>query len=150
MNETDTAAALAVRAVRRLRASRGERAAIIGSGPLAELLRTALEEAGVEVVEGAVTPEGSPRDDVTLVLETTGDPNVIAGLLERAPRLARVALMGPTAGRVADVDFYRTVHQGGLEVIGLSETIPAAPEDVALARELLRRRGDADASGAGR
>ena len=150
MNETDTAAALAVRAVRRLRASRGERAAIIGCGPVAELLRAALEEAGVEVVDGAATPEGSLRDDVTLVLETTGDPNVITGLLERAPRLARVALMGPTAGRVADVDFYRTVHQGGLEVIGLSETIPAAPEDVALARELLRRRGDADTSGAGR
>jgi threonine dehydrogenase-like Zn-dependent dehydrogenase len=124
--------ALGLRLVRRMRARSGERAAIVGGGPLAETLRAVLEGAGVRV-EALDMPTSEALARVTLVVDVTGVPDVRTALLEHAPRLARVAFVGAGAGRLADVDFYRTVHQRGLEVTGLSETTPAAADAVAAA-----------------
>jgi len=114
-------AGVAARAARLAGIRVGEPARVIGGGSLAELVAAALRAAGAREV--AVTPE--PGADLpTVVVDTTGDPAMILRLLESAPRLARVVLAGPSRGRTIDVDFYRTVHQRGLEVLGVHDFGP--------------------------
>jgi threonine dehydrogenase-like Zn-dependent dehydrogenase len=117
-------AAIAARAARMVGGRAGDRATVIGSGVLAELVRDALCAAGLTDVTIAATPgDEIPR----VVIDTTGDPAVISELLVRAPRLGHLALVGAGRGRTADVDFYRTIHQRGLEVVGVHEHGPLSP-----------------------
>jgi hypothetical protein len=136
-------AGVAARAARVVGAMAGDAACVIGSGVLAELVGDALRAAGLDEVAVASVPG---PDLPLMVVETTGDPAVILKLLESAPRLARVALVGASRGRTVDVDFYRTVHQRGLEVVGVHDFGPlseiAAGEDrardLAAAGDLVR------------
>ena len=57
-----------------------------------------------------------------VVVDTTGDPAVILSVFDQVPRRGRVVLVGASGGRTADVDFYRTVHQRGLEVTGVDDS----------------------------
>jgi threonine dehydrogenase-like Zn-dependent dehydrogenase len=114
-------AAVAARAARLVGAGAGESACVIGSGRLPDLVAAALRAAGARDVSVVTAPgEAVPP----LVVDTTGDPAVIRALLEGAPRLGRSALAGASHGRTTDVDFYRTVHHRGLEVVGVHEFGP--------------------------
>ncbi len=125
-----------VRAASRARVVPGENAVLVGTGEFAEVARIAFAEAGavVTMVPGI---DGLPAPaEASLLIDATGDPEVILTLLERAAKTARIVLMETTRGRTVDVDFYRTVHLRGLEVIGVGEP---EPTDVAAAEALLAR-----------
>jgi len=136
-------AGVAARVARTVGARAGDAACVIGSGILAELIGEALRAAGLE----EVAVMRAPGTDVpSIAVDATGDPEVILQLLENTPRRARVALVGASRGRTVDVDFYRTVHQRGLEVIGVPDFGPLASigtdedreRDLAAARVLVR------------
>lgn len=135
-------AAVAVRAARRVGARAGD-ACVVGTGVLAELVAQALRAAGLPRVTAAAEVAAELPG---VVVDTTGDPAVIAELLERTPRRGRIALVGACGGRTVDVDFYRTVHQRGLEVIGIHAFGPLSAiasdddraSDLAAAETLLR------------
>jgi threonine dehydrogenase-like Zn-dependent dehydrogenase len=141
---------MAVRAVRLARPASGESALVTGSGQLAKLALLALADARVRAVQAADGMAAAPAAAPDIAVDTTGDPAVIVALLERVARCGRVVLMGTTRGRTADVDFYRTVHQRGLEVIGVSDAHPGQcrpdgdpDQDTVAAERLLRERRDA-------
>jgi threonine dehydrogenase-like Zn-dependent dehydrogenase len=138
--------ALGFRAVRRLRPRAGERAVVVGVGPLGAAVRAVLTDVGVHAGVTEAVPGSETLDGVTLLIDTTGDPAVIAALLETAPPLSRVGLLASNGGGLADVDFYRTVHQRGLDVVGVSDATPPAPEDVRAAEDLARRTETSPAS----
>jgi threonine dehydrogenase-like Zn-dependent dehydrogenase len=114
-------ACVAVRAARLASPRAGGRAQVIGDGPLAALVAQALRAAGAADVAVSATP--SP-ELAPVVVETTGDVALVLALLEAVPRLARVVLAGSGRGRRIDVDFYRTVHHRGLEVVGVHDFGP--------------------------
>lgn len=114
-------AGVAARAARVARIRAGEPARVIGGGSFAELVAAALRAAGTREV--AITPEPGANLPA-VVVDTTGDPATILSLLESAPRHARIVLAGPSHGRTIAVDFYRTVHQRGLEVLGIHDFGP--------------------------
>jgi threonine dehydrogenase-like Zn-dependent dehydrogenase len=123
-----------LRAASRARVERGERAVIVGSGALAELVGVAFSGAGAVVTMLPRVEDVPALAAATVAVDTTGDPEVILGLLERVAQMGRVVLLETTRGRTVDVDFYRAVHLRGLQVVGVAE--PEA-EDVAAAEELV-------------
>ncbi len=126
-------AAVAARAARLVGGRAGDAAQVIGNGILAELVGEALRAAGL----ARVTVASAPGADLPhVVVDTTGDPAVISTLLEGTPRLGCVALVGASRGRTVDVDFYRTVHQRGLEVVGVHDFGPFSP--IAVGEERIR------------
>jgi hypothetical protein len=112
-------AELAARTAHVVRAGAGDAASVIGCGMFARLIEAALRCAGLE----KVTVVSAPGADLaSVVVDTTGDPGVVLSVFDRVPRRGRVVLVGASGGRTADVDFYRTVHQRGLEVIGVDDS----------------------------
>jgi threonine dehydrogenase-like Zn-dependent dehydrogenase len=111
-------AELAARTADVVRAGAGDAASVIGCGMFARLIEAALRCAGLEKVTVASAPGA---DLASVVVDTTGDPAVVLSVFDRVPRRGRVVLVGASGGRTADVDFYRTVHQRGLEVTGVDD-----------------------------
>jgi D-arabinose 1-dehydrogenase-like Zn-dependent alcohol dehydrogenase len=114
-------AALARRSIARARVTPGDRVAIVGAGSLAAAVSTALAEAGIQAAAAPGTADAAALSGLTVLLETTGEAAVILRLLEEAPPFARIALLGAGQGGTLDVDLYRTVHQRGIEVIGVAD-----------------------------
>ena len=112
-------AELAARTAHVVRSGAGDAATVIGSGMFARLVGAALRCGGLEkaTVVSALAAELAP-----VVVDTTGDPAVILSVFDQVPRRGRVVLVGASGGRTADVDFYRTVHQRGLEVTGVDDS----------------------------
>jgi hypothetical protein len=101
---------------------------VTGRGIVAELVRASL---------GAGPAGEAPR----AIVDTTGDPAVIADATRRVADLGLVVLAGEALGRTGDLDVYPDVHVRGLEIVGagplLSQPLPAeapagtpAPTDV--------------------
>jgi len=149
---------VAARAVRLARPREGTHAVVLGQGTFAEIVALALRATGVPFVVVSMSvpdshSDGTPASiaaEPDIAIDTSGDPALVLQLFERAARLARVVLAGSPRGRAVDVDLYRTVHQRGLEVIGVSDDGPLAPDaapadrahDLAQARQLLDTRGE--------
>lgn len=60
----------------------------------------------------------SPGHAPAVVIEATGNPNVIVSAFAAARPLGRVVLLGSTRGTTDGVNFYRDIHRKGLTVIG--------------------------------
>jgi len=76
----------------------------VGSGPVADLVRAGLREAGVEVVDLAAGLPATPPVSTVLVTRATGERAVVSVNATGAPDLgaaARAALAGPGAGALA-------------------------------------------------
>jgi threonine dehydrogenase-like Zn-dependent dehydrogenase len=130
---------LGMRAARRARTRRGECVLLIGGGSVAWLVQVALEANGIKVSMLSEPTSALAVNGTTLAVDTTGDPAVILRLFEEMPKMARIVLAGRGNGRTADVDLYRTIHQRGLEVIGVA-LFPEGglEEDLAAAEKLFR------------
>lgn len=113
--------ALARRAVARARVRDTDAVVSVGEGALSTALAAALAERGLRVASAPATGDVADAPRGAVVFETTGDPAVVRRLLESAPLFTRILLLGAGNGRRLDVDLYRTVHQRGLEVIGVAD-----------------------------
>lgn len=98
--------------------------AMVGVDPRPERRRLgqALGIASVEALSRGLPANDGP----VLAVETTGEPAAIVALLELMARMGRIALVGPSRGRTAEVDFYSTVHRRGLVVVGIPEPLPSS------------------------
>lgn len=85
--------------------------AVTGRGLVATFVRTLL---GERLLEGQVA-DTLPRS----IIETTGDPSVIADSTRRVASLGLVVLAGEAAGRPIELDLYPDVHVRGLQLIGV-------------------------------
>lgn len=105
-------------------------ARVVGIDPLAQR-RQAAQEAGAntgapdapELSELMVTALGEPGADV--VIEATGDPDVIPAVLRATGEYGRVVLLGSPRGRV-EIDPYNDLHRKGISVIGSNPTVATA------------------------
>jgi hypothetical protein len=86
---------------------------ITGSGLVAELVRL--------LVGDAATPGGNAP---SAVVDTTGDPAVIADATRRTADLGVVVLAGETGGRRLELDLYLDVHGRGLTLLGVGPPGP--------------------------
>jgi threonine dehydrogenase-like Zn-dependent dehydrogenase len=101
---------------------------ITGSGLVAALVRRLLGVATSDVVL-----------DPSVVVDTTGDPEVIGSALDRVRDLGTVILAGESCGRPLDHNLYRSVHRRGLTVIGIPSPgdVPNVTAGAAIADQLL-------------
>lgn len=79
---------------------------VIGDGPVAERLRTAVGRAG--------------DGPLQVVVDTTGDPERIADALERLDDLGLLVLAGPLHPGQVSMDLYADLHVRGLTVVGVA------------------------------
>lgn len=90
---------------------------VTGSGIVAELVRASV---------GTAPSGGTPH----AIVDTTGDPVVIADATRRLADLGLLVLAGEALGRTGDLDVYPDVHVRGLRIVGagpfLSHSLPAA------------------------
>jgi hypothetical protein len=93
----------------------------------------AVEITGEGLVAGAVreTVGAGDRPDgrITAALDATGDPEVIAGILERLDDLGLLVLAGEPAGADMALDLYPDVHVRGLRLVGLSAAAAVASDE---------------------
>ena len=59
----------------------------------------------------------------SVVIDATGNPNVIPIALELCKERGRVVILGSPRGVTKEIDFYKTVHKRGLQVIGAHDYI---------------------------
>jgi len=86
----------------------GGEVAVTGGGQLADALRSRLGP--------RIAPE---HDPVRAVIDTTGDPEVIAASLARLDDLGTLVLARPATPGPAALDLYADLHVRGLTVVGI-------------------------------
>ena len=139
--------AVAVRAVRRGRLCLGQRAHVIGAGPVGLLVASCARMAGAEVTMSepaarraavaadlGLTLAAEPDRRADVVFDCTGHPAVAPAVLGWAATSATVITVGTYPG-VAGVDLQSLV----LRELAIVGTRVYTPEDVAAAAELARR-----------
>jgi hypothetical protein len=99
----------------------------------------------------------SDGDRPSVVVDTTGNPDLIRAALERVSDLGTVVLAGEAAGRTLDLDLYSSVHKRGLVLAGVApplhgvdvEALPDVDhEDLEFCRDVLAEAvSDAPVSG---
>jgi threonine dehydrogenase-like Zn-dependent dehydrogenase len=96
-------------AVLRLTASLDGKVAVVGDGPVAQRLREALANR----LAGAGARPG-------VVVDTTGNVEVIQQSLARVDDLGTIVLAGPSGGENGPLDLYDDLHVRGLTLIGVA------------------------------
>jgi hypothetical protein len=120
----DVAAASALLAVaREAVAAVGDRSPasveVTGSGLTARHVRALLGRAAID--PRSVREEERPRT----VVDTTGDPEVIAAATRRLADLGTLVLAGEALGRTIALNFYPDVHVRGLRLVGVPPPLHA-------------------------
>jgi threonine dehydrogenase-like Zn-dependent dehydrogenase len=82
---------------------------IIGAGLIAQQVR-------LLVGTDSDTSEERPR----AIIDTTGDPSVIAGATRRVADLGTIVLAGESLGRQFELNLYPDVHVRGLTLVGVA------------------------------
>lgn len=137
----DAAARLALAAVA------GEAAAAVdGVDPeLIDVTGTGVVAGDVERLLGITRGEAWRADRPQAIVDTTGNPVVLAAAFARVADLGIVVLAGETSGRELQYDFYPHVHVRGLRIVGLApplhEPISWSEEQLPVVPPFMARRG---------
>lgn len=141
-------AAIAMQGVRKTRIELGERAVVIGVGPIGifavQLVRQngAVPAVAIDVdaerlalakqvgADYALLNDESLPEQINaithgkgfnVVIESTGSDKVITQAFQMAAVRGRVSLLGSARGEANNINFYRDVHRKGLNIIGAHE-----------------------------
>jgi len=142
--------AVALQGVRKARVELGETVVVLGQGLIGQLalqlakLCGGLPVVGVDLVDSRLSKSFSlgadyvfnPRkvdlekevsavsgsEGAKVVIEATGNPNVILTAFKLASTYGRVVLLGSTRG-LTEVNFYMDVHKKGVTVIGAHDSV---------------------------
>ena len=144
--DSDTAAtlvllAIADEAVAIVEGTPPESIEVTGSGLIAQRVRALLKDGAAD--DGRSAAFEQPR----AIVDTTGDPTVIADATRRIADLGTLVLVGESLGRRAEMNLYADVHVRGLTLVGVAPPLEGAgssfaePDvggtDVESSRELL-------------
>jgi hypothetical protein len=115
--DADTAAtlvllAVAQAAVAAVEGVSGDSIEVVGSGLIALQVRALLGHRSSE--------NGRSTEQPRIVIDTTGDPEVIVDATRRIAALGTVVLAGEGLGRKAEMNLYPDVHVRGLTLVGVS------------------------------
>jgi NADPH:quinone reductase-like Zn-dependent oxidoreductase len=109
-----------------LRVARGAAAAAAEHGPgTVDVLGAGLVAAHARRLTRGRAHEGESAP--TVVVDTTGDPEMIRSALDRVADRGMVVLAGEASGRELDLDVYSSIHRRGLVVVGV--TSPSESSD---------------------
>jgi hypothetical protein len=115
--DSDTAATLVLLAVAQAAVAAVESVSldsieVVGSGLIALQVRELLGDRSSE--------NGRSTEQPRVVVDTTGDPEVIVDATRRIAALGTLVLAGEGLGRTAEINLYPDVHVRGLTLVGVS------------------------------
>ena len=120
----------------------GCNAVIFGLGPIGSIANQLARHEGAEFIAGidrnkwrcelavkcgidkAATSieDADLSKEVDIVIEATGNPDTIPGVLTLVKKMGKVILLGSHRGFTSQVDFYNNIHKKGLTVIGAHDS----------------------------
>lgn len=140
-------ASISLQGIRKADIQIGDRAAVLGLGPIGNLAAQLAYTAGAGEVVGfdflewkrelgkkcgilKVERDGEKyQNDFDVIIEATGAPQAVNTALKMVKPLGRVVLLGSTRGNTDNVNFYRDVHRKGIHLIGAHEMHRARDEE---------------------